>query len=303
MQNSVTIVAGSTGNLGGRIIRALLDRGAETRALVRRGSSPERVESLRRRGAMIVEVDFENAAELKAACMGGSCVVSALSGLHEVIVERQTQLLTAAMAAGVGRFIPSDFSFDFARLRPGNNRNLDLRREFHERLDSAPIAATSILSGMFADLLTGQAPLVLFRLRRVVYWENADQPLDFTTVDDTAAFTAAAARDPSAPRVLRIAGDSISASGLAAAASEVTGTTFRLFRAGSLTRLEKLIAIARTLVPQPRAVFPAWQGMQYLRDMFSGCAKLTPLDNDRYPGMPWTTMRDVLATHELNRQG
>ena len=52
MQNSVTILAGSTGNLGGRIARALLDRGAETRALVRRSSAPERVEALRRRGAV-----------------------------------------------------------------------------------------------------------------------------------------------------------------------------------------------------------------------------------------------------------
>src|SRR5690349_5307503 len=113
MQNSVTIVAGSTGNLGGRIVRALIDRGAETRAIVRRGSAPARVEAVRRRGASIVEVDFGNPAELTAACAGGSCVVSALSGLHDVIVERQTQLMAAAVAAGVPRFIPSDYAIDF----------------------------------------------------------------------------------------------------------------------------------------------------------------------------------------------
>jgi len=303
MQNSVTILAGSTGNLGGRIARALLDRGAETRALVRRSSAPERVEALRRRGASIAAVDFGNAAELTAACSGGSCVVSALSGLHDVIVERQTQLLQAAIAAGVPRFIPSDYAIEFANIPPGKNRDLDLRREFHDRLDRAPIAATSILNGMFTDLLTGQTPVVLFPLQRVVYWEDPDQPLDFTTLDDTAAFAAAAARDPSAPRVLRIAGDVISARGLAEAATEATGRRFRLLRAGGLGRLEPLITITRAVFPQSRAVFPAWQRLQHLRDMFSGRGKLEPLNNGRYPGLPWTTARDVLAAHELGRHG
>jgi hypothetical protein len=35
--------------------------------------------------------------------------------------------------------------------------------------------------------------------------------------------------------------------------------------------------------------------MQYLRDMFSGLPKLVPLDNDRYPGIRWTPVREVLA--------
>jgi hypothetical protein len=49
---------------------------------------------------------------------------------------------------------------------------------------------------MFADLLVGPAPVVLFPLRRVVYWCDADQPLDFTTIDNTAAFTAGGSPGP-----------------------------------------------------------------------------------------------------------
>ena len=64
-----------------------------------------------------------------------------------------------------------------------------------------------------------------------------------------------------------------------------------------------MITITRAVFPQSGAVYPAWQGMQYLRDMFSGRGKLEPLDNGRYPGMPWTTARDVLAAHELGRHG
>ena len=301
MRDGLTIVAGATGDLGGRIVRALVGRGAPVRALVRRGGPPERLTPLRALGASVVEVDFDDAAALARACAGGQCVVSALSGLHEVIVTAQAALLDAAVAAGVPRFIPSDYCIDYTTLPRGANRNLDLRAEFRARLDAAPIAATSVLNGMFADLLVGPAPVVLLPLRRVLYWHDADQPLDFTTIDDTAAFTAAAALDPTTPRFLRVAGDVLSARGLARAASEASGRRFRLLRAGGLGRLGLLIRVARTLAPGRGETFPPWQGMQYLRDMFSGRAKLAPLDNARYPALRHTTVRELLAAHLATR--
>ena len=215
-------------------------------------------------------------AQLATACQGASCVVSALSGLQGVIVDVQSMLLDAAVQAGVPRFIPSDYSIDFTKLPEGTNRNLDLRRTFGKRLDQVPIAATSILNGMFTDLLTGQAPVILFGLKRVVYWGNADQPLDFTTMSDTAEFTAAAALDSNTPRFLRVAGEVSTVREVQATASQVTGKTFRLFRVGGLGFLATLIKITRTLIPQEDEVFPPWQGMQYLHNMFTGLPKLEP---------------------------
>ena len=151
---------------------------------------------------------------------------------------------------------------------------------------------------MFTDMITGQAPIILFKLERVLYWENQDQLMDFTTIDDTARFTAAAALDPSSPRFLRIAGDQVSARELMEITSAVTGQRFRLFRAGSLQRLGRLIRVMRFLVPGGDALYPPWQGMQYLHNMFGGRAKLVPLDNDRYGPVPWTTVRDVLTAHQ-----
>lgn len=295
MTDSTVVLAGATGDLGGRIVDNLLARGGRVRAIVRPRSAAADVEALRSRGIEILEADFDRVPQLTEACAGASCVVSALSGLREVIVGAQTRLLDAAVTAGVPRFIPSDYSIDFTKLPYGRNRNLDLRKEFRERLDRAPIGATSVLNGMFADLLVGPAPVVLFPLKRVVYWGDADQPLDFTTIADTAAVTAAAALDPGAPRFVRVAGDILSALGLAAAASEATGDEFRLLRAGGLGRLDLLIKVTRTAFPASGEVFPPWQGMQYLRNMFSGRGKLEPLDNDRYPDIRWTSVRDVLA--------
>jgi len=298
--SATIVVAGATGNLGGRIAKALLERGAGVRAIVRRGTAPEKLERLQRLGIAIAAVDLNAASEVTAACSGASCVVSALQGLRDVIVDAQTALLDAAIGAGVPRFIPSDYSIDFTKLPPGENRNLDLRRDFHRRLDERPVAATTVFNGAFAELLTGQAPLILFKLGRVLYWGNADQRMDFTTIDDTAAYTASAALDPSTPRFLRIAGDQLSARELRAVVSEVTHREFRLFRAGGLGMLGAIIKVARTVAPREQDVFPAWQGMQYMRNMFDGRAKLAPLDNDRYPGIRWTTVRDVLAARQAS---
>lgn len=290
------MLAGATGDLGFRIAQSLLARGARVRALVRAGSTRPKAAELRELGAEIVEVDFGSVAALTEACAGAACVVSALSGLRDVLVDGQKRLLDAAVAAGVPRFIPSDYSIDYTKLPDGSNRNLDLRREFNRLLDQAPIRATSVLNGMFMDLLTGQAPVVLFGPKRVLYYGSADQPLDFTTTANTAEYTAAAALDPGTPRYLRIAGEVASPRGLQKAASEATGQPFKLFRVGGLWVLGVLIKVTKALLPATDDVFPPWQGMQYLHNMFTGLPKFAQLDNARYPDIRWTPVREVLAS-------
>lgn len=296
--NKTIILAGATGHLGQRIAAHLVQAGAKVVAPIRKGSRPDQKALLEKGGVLLTEVDFDDPSQLAKACTGAHCVVSALNGLEEVIIGVQTRLLEAAIDAGVPRFIPSDYCIDYTKLSYGSNRNLDWRRQFQERLDQAPIRATSILNGMFTDLLTGQAPVVLFGLKRVVYWGDADQLLDFTTMENTAEYTARAALDEATPRYLRIAGDVVSAKGLKEAASEATGNMFRLLRAGGLGSLHTMIRITRTLFPKKEDVFPPWQGMQYLHNMFTGKPKLAPLDNERYPGIKWTTVREVLARRD-----
>ena len=293
--DTVVVLAGATGDLGHRVARALGRRGARVRALVRAGSPEEAGSKVRATGATVVDIDFSDPADLQRVCAGAACVISALNGLESTIVGLQGRLLDAAVAAGVPRFMPSDFSLDFNNTRPGDNRNMDLRRAFQARIDAAPIRATSVLNGAFADLLTGEAPIVLHKLHRILYWGDADQPLDFTTKDDVADYAANVALDPGAPRFSRIAGDVVSAGDLAAVMTRLRGRRYKLLRAGGIGRLDLVIGVARALSPKSDAPFPVWQGMQYMRDMSSGRGKLYPLDNDRYGKTDWTRAADVLA--------
>ena len=76
---------------------------------------------------------------------------------------------------------------------------------------------------------------------------------------------------------------------------EATGERYRTLRVGGTGSLGVLIRVAKLVAPQPRATFPPWQGMQCMRDMFSGRGKLHPLDNGRHPGLRWTSVREHLA--------
>ena len=146
-------------------------------------------------------------------------------------------------------------------------------------------------------MLSGQAPMILFSRRRVLFWSDPDQVLDFTTKDDAAAYTAAAALDERAPRVLRIAGDQVTARTLAATMTDLTGTQFRLLYAGSVGSLTAMSRAVQALTPASDEPFPPWQGMQYFASMFSGDANLRHINNDRYGRRAWTTARDILMQH------
>lgn len=224
---NIILVAGATGSLGQKICRELTKLNVPVRGLVRAGSDSEKLNELERLGVDIFKVDLSNEQELIGACNGVSCVVSALAGLQDVIVSTQTKLLNAAVAAGVPRFIPSDFSTDFTTIPVGENRNFDLRKKFEEKLNKAPIKATSIFNGAFADILRYNIPLFNTKEKTIAYFDDkSGWKVDFTTMDDTAAFTARAAIDDAAPRHLKIASFQVSPDDLVRLSEQYKGSKF-----------------------------------------------------------------------------
>ena len=159
----IIVVAGATGNLGGKIIKALLAKDVEVRAIVRLETDIKKVKDLEQKGVQVFQVGTSNKSEISKHCIGAHCIVSALAGLKETVIDTQKIFLDAAVQANVQRFIPSDYSSDFTNLKEGQNRNLDFRRKFHEYLDKNSIKATTIFNGPFMDLLTTDMPLILLK--------------------------------------------------------------------------------------------------------------------------------------------
>ncbi len=297
--NTKIAVAGATGNLGGRIVKALLEKGADVRAIVRNSTDDDdKLEKLRQQGVEIIKADMTNKGKLTSALKDVSMVISALQGLGDVIIDTQSTLLDAAVAAGVRRFMPSDYSVDYTKLAEGENRNFDLRREFYNRIDKAPIEATSIFNGAFADILAYSVPFIDLKNKSIGYWDNPDWKIDITTMDDTAAYIADVAMDKSTPRKLLIAGFQISPKELKQLAEEVFGTSFTLTNLGSVADLAAKNKKERAAHPEgEKEVYASWQGSQYLHSMFS--AHHDHLDNDRYPGIKWMGAKEVLSAIKI----
>ena len=290
---TLVVVAGGTGNLGGRIVKALLKRNTQVRVLAQPGTDSDRVTKLESQGAEVHLVALSDSSGLTEFLTGADCVVSALQGLRDVMVDGQTQLLQAALAAGVPRFIPSDFSVDYMELVPGDNRNFDLRREFFHVIDKADIQATSVFNGSFEGIFAYGTPLFDGKKHTVGYWENPDWKIDFSTMDDAAAFTAAAALDQGAPRSLHIASFQLSPRELRDVGEQITGQDFALIDMGSIPQLLEHTRQARSAHPEgEQDVNAPWQGMQYLVSMLQGHSG--PADNSRYSGLTWATPEKVL---------
>lgn len=290
------LVAGATGNLGNKICRELINRGAEVSTIVRASTDQEKIDDLKNRGVTILSVDLNSVDKIAGACTGVSCVVSAVAGLSDVIIDFQKILLDGAIKAGVERFIPSDFCTDYTDLVPGENRNFDLRREFRKYLDSTPVKASSIFNGAFADILKYNTPILNLKDKSIGYWgDKADWPLDFTTMNNTAAFTAEVALDDDAPRDLQIASFQISPAMIASKVKEASGQDFAIRRMGGIDDFGAYLKKQRAENPAgEHELYAKWQQGQYMYSMFT--TQQTNLANDRYENITWTTGLDYIRS-------
>jgi NADH dehydrogenase len=104
------LVVGSTGQLGGRIAHALLERGSAVRILVRAGST---YQPLVAAGAEAMIGDLKDSDSVGAACRGVDAVVTTANAigrvgadtLESVDIDGNAHLIDAAAAAGVHRFV------------------------------------------------------------------------------------------------------------------------------------------------------------------------------------------------------
>lgn len=290
------LVAGATGNLGSRICRELLQRGAYVKAIVRESTDIDKIGVLEELGVEVKIIDLNDVDVISAECLRVHCVVSAIAGLGDVIIDLQKKILDGAIKAGVPRFIPSDFCTDYNDLTDGENRNFDLRRSFRKYLDQSPIRATSIFNGCFADILKYNTPILDLKDKSIGYWgDKADWKLDFTTMDNTASFTAEVALDDTAPRDLQIASFQISPNMIYDDVKEITRQEFKVHRIETLENFSQYIKRQRKDDPTgENELYAKFQQGQYMYSMFT--TQHNDLANGRYENIVWTTSIQYLKT-------
>lgn len=303
MDRKIIALVGGTGRLGTLIANALLEKpDVELRLLVRAGSRIKLAE-LEKRGAQVVEgaLGAEDGAALAALCKGAYAVVSSVQGGPDVIIEGQRRLLHTTRDAGVRRFIPSDYSIDLFKVKPGNITTSEMRRQFAliAEVERGNVEVVHVLNGGFLDrgVLFGFIRVIDVERQTAYVWGDGKQLMDWTTYEDTARYTAeAAVDDQPVPRKLSVAGSVVDFAQLVQEYEAGSGKKLKVERLGSIEDLSARIAELQRANPQN--LF-AYLPLMYLRSVLSGEGKLETLMNDRYPSIRPTTVREYVTREDL----
>jgi len=196
------LVVGSTGILGTEICRLLLGRGQPTRALVRSGSSPERVDRLRTLGAAIVAGDLKDPGSLETACAGIHSVISTASAtisrregdsIESVDRDGHLALIAAAERAGVRNFVYVSF-VEMATDFPVQ----DAKRAVEQRLKRSSLGYTVLRPTNFMEVWLsphlGFDPVE----GRVQIFGSGEAKVSWISFQDVAQFAVACVDNPAA---------------------------------------------------------------------------------------------------------
>lgn len=141
-------IAGATGNLGPSLVNALLDAGFEVTIFTRAGGRTPA--NLPHGVSKVVPVEYTSVSSLTSALRGHDVFVSNIPN-HGA----QKPLIDAAIAAGVKRFVPSEFGMDVMRDEKTAALPMfkDGKKVIQEYLKekSGEISWTCVVTGLFLD--------------------------------------------------------------------------------------------------------------------------------------------------------
>lgn len=140
------IIIGAGGNLGPSVLKAFLSSSFNTSVLSREGSN-----STFPSGVNVVRANYDDTESLKKAFQGQDAVISLVGGNA---LGDQNKLIDAAIAAGVQRFIPSEFGSDTPNPKTREVVPLFSAKsgtvDYLKSKESA-ISWTSVITGPFFD--------------------------------------------------------------------------------------------------------------------------------------------------------
>jgi uncharacterized protein YbjT (DUF2867 family) len=218
----LVLVSGSTGNQGGAVARALLERGFPVRALTRDPEKPE-AQALTERGTEVVQGDLEDRTSIDQALEGVYGVFS-VQNFWEVGYDREVQqgttLADAAKAAGVQHVVYSSVG---SAYRGTGISHFDSKWEIEKHVRQNELPYTILRPVFFMQnwemmrdqILDGTLAQPL----------DPDKPLQQLNVENLGAFAAMAFENPDGwiGREVDLAGDELTMPEAAEAFSLVTG--------------------------------------------------------------------------------
>ncbi|KAF4976005.1 hypothetical protein FZEAL_7261 [Fusarium zealandicum] len=176
-------IAGASGDLGSHVFNKFVESGKfNIRVLKRAGS-----ESTFPEGTDVVEVDYASVDSLKSALKGQDVVVSTLTTLAAAT---QDTLIDAAVAAGVQRFIPSEFGSNLdvpsVRKLPLFSAKVTIQDKLIELSKSSKISYTFVYNSIFLDWGLANNFFLDFKNSTATIIDGGDSEFSTTTLGSVA---------------------------------------------------------------------------------------------------------------------
>jgi len=249
------LMVGSTGDLGGRVVRQLRGREQPVRCLVRPPTDASDVEAL---GAHVVRGDLTDPASLRSSCTDVDMVVCTATAIgrrlaagggpsiREVDDLGMGALIAAAEEAGVNRFV----YVSYAGVEAGLNFPLERAKVATERrLRASSMQVTIIRPDAFQELhLTATGGFDL-RAGKVAVIGKGDTRTRWVSADDVAALVAAVAVEATPPPLIEFGGpESISRNETIGVAEQLVG---RKMKRRAMPRFVARVAMRVLARPNP----------------------------------------------------
>ena len=284
------LLIGATGMLGGRIAANLLSQRAAQVRLMVRSTQDAKLKPFMDLGAELIEGDLAEASSLDRATEGVDVIVSAVQGGPDVIIDGQVALAKAGKGNGVRRILPSDFALDLFKATRGEHMMFDLRARADAQISEVGLEQVNVLQGAFMDMFLPGRGAIDLDVGTVGFFGDGNQPIEVTSVEDTAKMAARVALDRDVPAgKFAFAGDRISFREAGDIVAKQTGRSIKPISYGSEADLRGAMAAAD---PQKQVM------LAYLLYMTNGQTALSDLQNDRYPDMRFESfaafVRDAL---------
>ncbi|KAK3711557.1 hypothetical protein LTR37_009548 [Vermiconidia calcicola] len=200
-------VAGAAGSLGEALVKELLAANFSVTALVRPGSTSTLSPSVK-----AAKVDYEDMESLKTALQGHDALVSTLS---TTAIKVQEKLIDAAIAAGIKRYIPSEFGCDLfnpkARALPVYAQKLKVEEDVEKKTQGTQTTYTFVFNNAFLDWGLDHGFLMDLKAKKAEIYDGGNVTFTATPIPFVAKGVVAVLQHPeeTANREVRLHGAAV----------------------------------------------------------------------------------------------
>ncbi|KAM0257259.1 hypothetical protein ACHAQJ_004497 [Trichoderma viride] len=171
-------VAGASGNFGPHVLKALLQANLNVTVLTRSHKAGAFDENVK-----VVEVDFTSVKSLTSALQSQDAIISTIGPAG---LESQKLLIDAAVAAGVQRFIPSDFGVCTTSPKVSNlpfySTLASIRQYLMDKAATSTLSYTILAPGSFLEYFLLAPMVVDFKNHTVAFIDGGNVRVSATTL-------------------------------------------------------------------------------------------------------------------------